>query len=668
MSSELRPLATAPLPGAELPPVRPRRAWWAVPFALSLLFVIGVAAVLQWSDLRDVDDQQRTLIADALSLESQLSARIAAEQASLVPLATRLSHLPPGRVSGALLAGQPEVIDGLRRTWISVTWLDGDNRPIAQLPEDALRPPVPARALARGSRDDDGLSAHLVAPVSAGDGRVHGTIVVRYSPSALLRLGLPWWLARKYDVRLVDGFGQAIASVGDAMPAGKRLSHRVSMEPALTDAYLDLTARDRLVPWWSTLPMALIAVFLALISAATWMLKRQVADVTRTEGLWRTEAAWRRAMEESLTVGLRARDSQGRLVYANRAFCDLVGFEAEELIGSVPPMPYWPPDAIEESMSRHRRNLAGMAPREGYEARWVHRDGRALDVMIFEAPLVDALGRHIGWMGSVVDITPVKQLQERERRQGETMAHQARLTMLGEVASALAHELNQPLTAIASYNAGIVNSLKRAGIEHAVVYGALQRLGEQAANAGAIVQRIREFLTRRSPQRERCDLAQVARRAVALLKRDLGRNDVSVSWSVADALPAVWADPVLIEQVVINLVRNASDELGARPAPEGGRRIAVAIAASGQRFVRLDVSDNGPGLGGRRVEQLCAPFYSTKSEGMGMGLSICRSIIEAHRGALDAGEVPGGGARLSFTVPIYDVHAAPADEAEALQT
>src|SRR5207244_3153814 len=162
-----------------------------------------------------------------------------------------------------------------------------------------------------------------------------------------------------------------------------------------------------------------------------------------------------------------------------------------------------------------------------------------------------------------IDITQTKQLEERERRQADAMAHQARLTMLGEIASTLAHELNQPLTAIASYNAGVVNSLKRAGVDHAVVYGALQRLGEQAAQAG-------------------------------------------------------------------------------------GRRIALALAKSGERFVRLDVSDNGPGLNGRGVEQLCAPFYSTKSEGMGMGLAICRSILEVHRGAIDAGDAPGGGARFSF--------------------
>ncbi|MES1162478.1 MAG: PAS domain S-box protein, partial [Rhizobacter sp.] len=198
-----------------------------------------------------------------------------------------------------------------------------------------------------------------------------------------------------------------------------------------------------------------------LLAAITWMLRRQVIDVSRAEAAWRTEAAWRSAMEDSLTVGLRARDLEGRIVYVNRALADLVGYAPEELVGLKPPMPYWPPDSIEAAMLRHRRNLAGDAPRGGYEARWRHRDGHPIEIILFEAPLVDAAGQHIGWMGSIVDITDRKRLEERERRHTDTMAHHARLTMLGEIASTLAHELNQPLTAISSYNAGVLNSLQR---------------------------------------------------------------------------------------------------------------------------------------------------------------------------------------------------------------
>jgi two-component system sensor histidine kinase DctS len=375
-----------------------------------------------------------------------------------------------------------------------------------------------------------------------------------------------------------------------------------------------------------------------------------------------------------LTVGLRGRDMQGRLMHVNRAFCDLVGLPPEQLLGRLPPMPYWPPDGVEASMQRHMRNMAGGAPREGYETRWVRPDGSLLDVMVFEAPLVDALGEQVGWMGSIVDITARKRSEERERRQVETLATQARLTTLGEVASALAHQLNQPLTAIAGYNAGVLRALEASGYADRMVLGAVRRLGEQAAEAGRIVQRIRGFLTRRAPQRESCDAGAIVQRALGLLRRDLQRQHIAVQVVIEADLPAVYADPVLIEQVLINLLRNAADELVAAavaaPCIRIGAEAAGERSMAGATGVRLSVDDNGPGLRGRRIDELSAPFYSTKTEGMGMGLAICRSVVEAHYGALLAQDspLPGfeGGARLAFTLPLMDAgEAAAALEAAA---
>jgi len=634
------PSATPPLPDATPHPAAPltrRPGAWAWPFVLALAFAAAVAGWLHWSDAQEQEEEHHTLIADALTLESRLSDWVGAEQAIVTSLAAAL----PATADDAALLRQRAVIEGLRRLWISVTVLDAGNRLLAHVPQQAPRPePVPHG----GGIDSSSLSVHLAAPLSGG-----GQLVVRFAPATLLRQTVPWWLARKYDVRLVDGFGQLIAATGDARTAGGT-SHRVSMEPAMADTYLELGTRDVHTPWWRTLPLALMAAFLLLTAGATRTLRRQMHEVARAEAAWRTEAAWRRAIEDSLTVGLRGRDAEGRLVHVNRAFCDLVGFTPEQLLGRLPPMPYWPPDAAADSMQRHLRNMAGGAPREGYEAGWVRADGTRIDVMIFEAPLVDAQGQRIGWMGSIVDITARKQAEERERRRTEALAHQARLTTLGEVASALAHQLNQPLTAIAGYNAGVLRSLERAGFADTSVLDAVRRLGEQAAEAGRVVQRIRAFLTRRGPQRERCDAAEAAQRAVALLRRDLQRLHIEVDWALAEDLPPVLADPVLIEQVFINLVRNAADELAACGTPSP--RVRVGAARAGARFVRLDVEDNGPGLQGRGIEQLSAPFYSTKPEGMGMGLAICRSVVEAHHGNMEAGASSLGGARLSFTLPM----------------
>ena len=635
MTSALPPLpANAPV--AASPARRP--GTWAWPLVLALAFAATVAGWLHWSDMQEQEEEHHTLITDALTLESRLSEWVGAEQAIVTGLAATL----PAAADDAALLRQRAVVEGLRRLWISVTVLDAGNRLLAHVPQQAPRPETGPHG---GSIDSGGLSAHLAAPLAGG-----GQLVVRFAPATLLRQTVPWWLARKYDVRLVDGFGQLIAATGDAQAAAGGASHRVSMEPAMADTYLELATRDVHTPWWRTLPLAVMAAFLLLTAGATLTLRRQMHEVARAEAAWRTEAAWRRAIEDSLTVGLRGRDMEGRLVHVNRAFCDLVGYPPEQLLGRLPPMPYWPPDAVADSMRRHLRNMAGGAPREGYEANWVRADGTPIDVMIFEAPLVDAHGQRIGWMGSIVDITARKQAEERERRRTEALAHQARLTTLGEVASALAHQLNQPLTAIAGYNAGVLRSLERAGYADTTVLDAVRRLGEQAAEAGRIVQRIRAFLTRRSPQRERCDAVEAAQRAVALLRRDLRRLHIEVDWALADDLPPVLADPVLIEQVFINLVRNAIDELAAHapPAP----RIRVGAACAGARFVRLDVEDNGPGLQGRGIEQLSAPFYSTKPEGMGMGLAICRSVVEAHHGNMEASASGLGGARLSFTLPM----------------
>jgi len=579
------------------------------------------------------------MIADALSAEAQLRAQIEFERSALEQLARRLPAME--RTSAALL-GAPEVSQGLRRMWLSVTWLDAKSRIIAQAPEVNAEP------------NRAGMSFHLSA--SLGEER----LVMRYSAAQLLRKGAPWWLVRKYELELIDLSEQVLASVDDLplrpdVPGQE--SYRVALGGNLPGAYLELTLREPALPFWRTLPLVLIAGFLALMGVATYLLRRQVRHITAAETAWRTEAGWRRAMGDSALVGLRARDAEGRILYVNRTFCEMVGLQAEQLVGLTPPMPYWPPDAHEEVMLRHQRNLAGHAPRQGYEAVWCHSDGHQIPVMVFESPLIDAQGQQSGWMGSIIDITERKELQAREHRQAQAMAHQARLTTLGEVASALSHQLNQPLTAIIGYNAGLQRMLGQAPDTPPAILSALKQQGEQAAEAGKIVRRIREFLTRRSPQREPCDLAALARRAVGLVQRDLQDQQIQVLWALADELPWVDADPVLVEQVLINLVRNAADALASGPlsGASAERLVRVIVAPDGPQTVRLAVEDNGSGLQGRAVEHICAPFYSTKASGMGMGLAICRSVIEAHHGSMNAGVSEWGGARISFTLPAATV-------------
>lgn len=636
---------------------------WILPMLLSLMFMAAVIIWLQRADTVDREERRQTMIADALTLETRLRTQLDLESALLENMG---KSVQVGRISAVQFATSIEMNSGLSRLWQSVTWLDQDKRLLAHVtsPSASSGALLPALATAEGMR---GISSHLVVFLYSAKGIIVGSLVARYSLTALLKQNVPWWLARKYHVRIIDSLEQELAATEDAGPRGannklglESSSYRLSFDPPIRDAYLELAEHDPFVPWYRALPLAMMFGFLILISVATWMLRRQMQGVSRAEVAWRTEAAWRSAMEDSVVVGLRARDFAGRLVYVNRTFAEMVGWPQATLVGMLTPMPYWLPDQIEETMQRHRRNMAGDAPREGYEARWRHRDGHSLDVMVYETPLVDAHGQQIGWMGSILDITERKMMEERERKQADTLAHHARLTMLGEVASTLAHELNQPLTAIASYNAGVINSLQRDGFSDAAVHNALQRLGEQAAQAGRIVQRIREFLTRREPVREACEIHQVVVNAIALFRRELDQHNVTIKLNNSNPVVSVMADPVLIEQVIINLLRNATDALAAHSGhvadPGTSRRIEITINTPGARFLRIDVTDNGPGLAGRTIKDLCTAFYSTKADGMGMGLAICRSIIEAHEGAFDACEAPisfaSHGAQFSLSLPL----------------
>ena len=375
----------APLPASTVPPLAlparpPRwRGLWLLPLGLALALIAGVLVSLRQAEGNERLEQREALITDALSLRQQIEQRIDAERQRLKSLGQRIEVRPP---PPAIFGSLPEVFEGLQRSWVSVTWLDASNRIVAQLPEQ------PVADSARRPGASSGLSVHLAQPLATG-----GSLVVRYSPGLMLRQNVPWWIAHKYDVRLVDTSGDVIASTFEGRAPEDHERYSLGLE-ALGNANLELIARDSVKPWYRTLPVTLIASFGVLIVLSTVMLRRQMREVLRAEEAWRGEAAWRKAMEDSLNVGLRARDLEGRLVYVNRTLAEMLGYPAEELVGLKPPMPYWPADSIEKTMQRHLRNLAGEAPREGYEAVWGRRDGTLFPVMIFEAPLVDARGPH----------------------------------------------------------------------------------------------------------------------------------------------------------------------------------------------------------------------------------------------------------------------------------
>jgi PAS domain S-box-containing protein len=492
-----------------------------------------------------------------------------------------------------------------------------------------------------------------------------------------------------------------------------------------------------------------------------------------TEDALRAESAFRKAMEESVITGMRAIDLSGRIIYVNSAFCRMVGFGEDELVGAVPPFPYWPDEELDVCGVNLDRTLAGQAPVSGFEMRIRRKNGERLDARFYLSPLIDLAGKQTGWMASVTDITEPKRVRaaleeaqvrfeavldgldaavfvadtgsdeilfanrtfkniygfdavgqtargvavaqpdsddyqvdllgldvaqlplelfdgevqhplsgrwyhvrehatrwvdgrvvrmgiatditdrkqnaEVSRQQAERLQHTSRLITMGEMASTLAHELNQPLAAISSYNTGCLNCLADGTADPEELREIHEKLGRQARRAGEIIRRVHDFVRRSEPKREPLDVNAIIRDAVGLMEADTRKRRMRIRIDLAPRLPEIAADPVMIEQTIVNLVRNGMDAMEDNPRER--RTVQIMSGEEGGQVI-VRIADQGKGIEPDTARRLFEPFFSTKQEGMGMGLNICRSIAELHHGRLGFEANPDGGTIFVLSLPI----------------
>ncbi|MFN7087475.1 MAG: sensor histidine kinase [Burkholderiales bacterium] len=248
------------------------------------------------------------------------------------------------------------------------------------------------------------------------------------------------------------------------------------------------------------------------------------------------------------------------------------------------------------------------------------------------------------------DVTDRKQAEELSRQQQEKLQMTARLITVGEMASTLAHELNQPLAAIANYNMGCVRRLRAGGWDAQELLTAMEKSSAQAERAGRIIQRVREFVRKREPDFAVCDVNDIITGVATLIETEAEKNGIKVGLDLAPASPPARADKVMIEQVILNLVRNAIEAM--RETAQGKRELTIRSAADTAGTIEIAVIDNGRGIPAQLEDNLFTPFFTTKPEGMGMGLQICRSIIEIHDGRLWAKRNPVSGSTFHFTLPV----------------
>jgi PAS domain S-box-containing protein len=279
---------------------------------------------------------------------------------------------------------------------------------------------------------------------------------------------------------------------------------------------------------------------------------------------------------------------------------------------------------------------------------------------------LEVRSRYLNWVDGrlaqmviATDITPRRQAEEQAAAQAERAQTASRLITMGEMASSVAHELNQPLTAINNYCNGMVSRIKNQQITEEALLTALEKTAKQAQRAGQIIQRIRSFVKRSEPNRALSDVSTMVSEAVELAEIELRRRNVRLSYYVAARLPQLRVDPILIEQVLINLLKNASESIDTADRPPSRRSVELRVVprnADGQSAVEFSVVDTGKGLAPEVLERLYEAFFSTKVEGMGIGLNLCRSIIESHSGRMEAENLYNGadicGCRFSFWLPI----------------
>ena len=822
-------------------PSRLWRRWWRAqstasqdrvatfaPLIAVLVFLLAIVLAIGYLRIEEMDREQETITRDVAYAQQRLRLHIISAQDQLTSLAGALTTK---RIGTKAFQERTPGLFATSQDLDTVSWLDANNRVIAtqsahtaaltrtrfvgdvidnarsaggldavkELQQTIFTRPIVNNTTYSGM--DDGANFMILVPIF-GAGKVKGTLVGEFSIEGLLRYGLPAEVVTKYAVALVDSQGNTLA--GNVPPArpmlGDWLPWKAQMptyELPVSPIGSSLTIKART---WRTsqgvLGSAIFWVIAALSALTIWMLMgnwRHNRRRAEAQHALIAETNFRRAMENSMLTGMRALDMSGCITYVNPAFCQMTGWSESELIGHLPPFPYWPDEDRAMLMGRLEDELKGRSNASGFEVRVQRKNGGIFAARMYVSPLVDPNGVQTGWMTSMTDITEPKRVREElsaaherfttvlesldaavsvasigghellfankqyrnwfddrslghyavitqaqiglraeaqrnddservetselggipttdllEARANDTevymeplgrwlevrsryiswvdgrlaqiviatditLRHEAqaqaalqveraqnasRLITMGEMASSVAHELNQPLTAISNYCSGMVSRLRTKGISEDDLIVALEKTSHQAKRAGQVIARIRAFVKRSEPNRSPTDVNAMVVSASELADIELRRHQVRLMPYVAERLPLLPVDRILIEQVLVNLIKNAAESIQSAGRPVGQRIIELQIKpkrAQDQDGVEFLVQDNGTGIPPEILGRIYDAFYSTKDEGMGIGLKLCRSIVESHQGRMAAQNLYNGeelaGCCFSFWIP-----------------
>ena len=821
----------------QVSPLKPLTRWWRRqsparqdrfvtlgPLLAVVLFLSAVVAAFAYLRVEEIDREQQAVKRDVEYAQQRLRLRLLERQEQLMRLGRDVSNK---EVDSQEFIVQAESLVNQFPELLTVTWVDNKRRiqvtytspsaPAAQqrtageqlkvgetegtydLARD-LRQPVYSRPIRPKDPALQNSTPTLQLQVPLDDqGKFGGVIMGEYSVDGLLRFGVPTEVTAKYAVTLNDDKDDVLA--GNLPPPRNRVSRWLpwSEDPPEYEVPVSPVGNSLLIRaqgyraslgvvgsgfFWLVSALSALTVWMLL---GTW---RHTRSRVQAQDALSRETNFRRAMENSMLTGMRALDLKGQITYVNPAFCRMMDLTEAELVGQMPPYPYWPESEVELLQARLSDELAGRTPLSGTEVKLRRRSGEIFDARMYVSPLIDPRGQQTGWMTSMTDITEPKRVREEltasygrfttvlegldaavsvaplgskellfanklyrswfggdvaghlgliaqagmphhaqaentldevdglagfptdtltdarsenaetfvtalgkwlevrsryltwvdgrlaqmviatditPRRHAEAQAAQqneraqtaSRLITMGEMASSVAHELNQPLTAINNYCNGMVSRIKGQQISNEDLLVALEKTAKQASRAGQIIQRIRAFVKKSEPNRSLSEVATLVSNAMELAEIELRRHNVRLSHYIAARLPVVMVDPILIEQVLINLMKNAAESIAEAQLPPPKRCVELRVVpktVDDQSVVEFSVLDSGLGISPEAMDRLYDAFYSTKAEGMGIGLKLCRSIVESHQGRLKAENIYNSdvvvGCCFTFWIPV----------------
>ena len=436
---------------------------------------------------------------------------------------------------------------------------------------------------------------------------------------------------------------RALTQVSELLPVNHLPLVRACLEQSRAVESVEAQDGERILIW-SFIPDVAERRVLARCREATQEIREQ-REAARARRLYRL-------ITENTTDLISRHTPDGVFLDATPASWTLLGYWPEELRGMAVDSLLHPQDQAQQA-----KQAREALEQDGYHTmsyRIRHRDGHYL---WFETASRAIRETYTGAVVEVVsvsrDITARIQAEENKRRLEDELAHTTRLITLGELASGIAHEINQPLAAVVNYASASQRYLQGVGGDQAAVDKVAQglaRITEHANHASAVIKRLRAFLRKGQRRMQALDLAEVAREAVRLCNWEAGTAQVAVSDLLPDNLPLVFADRVLLEQVLLNLLRNAIDANRERHPGAPSQVRLEASEADGSLAIR--VIDQGPGVSDEQMGKLFTPFYTSKADGLGLGLSMSRSIVEGFGGSLEALPAEGGGLCLECRLPL----------------